>query len=330
MNDASADPVAAAARWYARVHAGAPSDADVAAFDAWLRADAAHAAAWDQVVRTGAALDDMADDPAIAALRREALGIGSPRQAPYDGARRAAMWRLAAAAAVVAAVGTAGIVGLGTATTPQPDVAPTRYATATGKIRTVRLPDGTSMTLDAQSRAEVAVPGATRRVSVEAGRAMFAVAKDRAHPFVVTVGSTSVTALGTHFSVERRGTDNVVALTEGSVRVTAPAGTRTLSPGEVLTVGQRRLSVTTGADDESRWVDGQLVFAAVPLGQVAETLNRYHARRLVIRDAALAAQPYSGALRTADGDDALIAALTATGMARIVARDDASVTLAAR
>lgn len=323
------DPVAAAARWYARAHADAPSDEDAARLDAWIRADAAHGAAWDKVERTHDDLGTLADDPAIAALRREALG-DRPRGASGGGRGRLAPWRLAAAAALVAGIGTAGLVGLEALRPSHAAAATVRYATAVGEIRTVRLPDGTDMTLDAGSQARVAAPGATRRVFVDRGRAMFAVAKDKAHPFVVTVGDTGVTALGTHFSVERRGRDKVVALTEGSVRVATPAGARTLSPGEVLTAGAGRLAVTPGAQEESGWVNGRLAFTAMPLAQVADTLNRYDARRLVIRDAALAARPYSGSLRTAGGSAALIAALTATGVARVVAEDERSVTLAAR
>lgn len=319
------DPVEAAARWYARVRADAPMDAEEAArLDAWIQADVANGPAWDRLGRLDAALGAVADDPAIAAQRAAALDAGAaPR-------RRAGLGRLAVAAALVAGAGTATIVGIEATNAPHAAPATTLYATAPGEIRTIALADGTRMTLDARSTARVSPPAATRRVSVDAGRAMFAVAKDKAHPFVVTIAGTSVTALGTHFSVERRGATTVVALTEGSVRVATPAGARTLVPGEVLTAGAGGLRVGGGAANESAWVDGRLFFAAVPLGEVVATLNRYGPRIVVIRDPALAARPYSGVLRATGGGDALVAALTATGAARVSARDDASVTLTAR
>lgn len=321
MTPTPTDPVAAAARWYARTHADLPAGDEAARLDAWIRADAAHADAWEQVSDLDAALGQVSADPAIAALRAEALGAAPGRWRPMLG------W--AAAAALVAGVGTLTFIGLDdTGVRRDAPASPAmRYATTTGEIRAVTLPDGSTMTLDARSAARVAQPGARRAVTVESGRALFAVAKDKAHPFVVTIAGTQVTALGTHFSVERRGTRTVVALVEGSVRVVTPAGTRTLKPDQVLITQGGTIAMARGADAETGWTTGRLTFSAVPLGEVAATVNRYGGRQVVIRDAALAARPYSGSLRTTGGGDALVAALTATGAARVTARDETSVTL---
>ncbi|SEM98327.1 FecR family protein [Sphingomonas gellani] len=322
------DPAAAAARWYARLRSDAPTDGDAEAFDTWIDANPAHRVAWERLEQVDATLPSLASDPAIAALRADAL---RPTPARFPS------WRIAgAAAAMAASVAMVTIVALkphgGAERAEQVAAAPvvTRYQTGLGEMRTVRLADGTAMTMDARSVVRAAAPGVTRQVAVDAGRAMFAVAKDRAHPFIVSVGETRVMALGTHFSVERRGDGAVVALTEGSVRVRTPVATRTLVPGQVLTARATTVRVDDGAADESGWVEGRLVFTAVPLGDVAATLNRYAQRQVVIRDAGLAARPYSGVLRAKGGADALVAVLTTTGAARVTSRDGASVTLEPR
>lgn len=318
------DPADAAAARYARLRAD--DETARATLLKWRDADSAHAAAWRKVERADAALDALRDDPAIAALRAAAL------RPPPSRARR---WMpLAAAAAITGTIGLGATVLL---IAPRPAAhlaAPaiaTRLATGIGELRTVRLADGTRVTLDAASTALVYPPGTTRRVDLVSGRALFAVARDPAHPFVVTSGASSVTALGTHFAVEHRAGGMVVALTEGSVRVATPTGARVLAPGQVLSARGAVIAVATdGAAAATEWQRGRLTFSAVPLAEVAAQLARYDARRIVIRDAALAAHPFSGSLRTRDGAPALVAALEAYGVARVSARDADRIELAPR
>ena len=89
----------------------------------------------------------------------------------------------------------------------QPDVAdtgavstPTQVATLRGEIRTVRLPDGSKVTLDADTLLTVSFGKASRRLRLERGRARFEVAHET-RPFVVAAGDRSVTARGTIFDV---------------------------------------------------------------------------------------------------------------------------------
>ncbi len=325
---AGSDPADEAAARYARLRADDAGDEACRGLHEWRDEDPAHEAAWRQVERADTALDALRDDPAIAALR------GAARRTPPSRARR---WMPLAAAAAVA-----GTIGLGATAlliapqaglrlaAPAPEPA-SRLATGIGELRTVRLADGTRMTLDAASTALIHPRGATRRVELVSGRALFAVARDAAHPFVVTSGTSSVTALGTRFAVEHRADEMVVALTEGTVRVSTPAGARVLAPGELLSARGAVIAVSaSGAAAATEWQRGRLTFSAVPLAEVAAQLARYDARRIVIRDAALAAHPFSGSLRAGDGAPALVAALEAYGVAKVSARDRDRIELAPR
>ena len=98
MGSVSRDPDAAAASWYARLHADDATPADRAAFGQWLSADDEHDRAWHELVSTTRILDDARSDPAL--LARVAAARDQARPAP---ARR--WWPMAVAAAAVLSIG---------------------------------------------------------------------------------------------------------------------------------------------------------------------------------------------------------------------------------
>lgn len=327
MNPASANPdaAAAAAAWYARLHADDATPADRAAFGRWLSAEDAHDRAWHELVSATRILDDARDDPVILAMI--AASRGEARAAP---ARR---WRrMAAAAAVLISIGgTAALLVDRQPSPPAVRIAETRYVTPIGRSRDIALPDGTLMTLDAASTVRVAASGATRRVAIDRGQAFFKVAHDARHPFIVFAGGNSVTALGTQFAVRTAADRVVVSLVEGSVRVDAPAISRamTLVPGNTLMVGRSGLQlISAGADSATGWRRGELTFDATPLRQVVAELNRYSVQRIELTDARLANRVFSGVLKTNGGGPALADALSAYGVARVAYVDRTRLALA--
>ncbi len=317
----------AAAGWYARLRADDVDEADRAGFHAWHDGDPAHARSWATIGRVGDGLDTLRGDDRLAAMIATAKGdraAGSTRRFPMSG--RGLAPKLAMAAALLLTLGiTGGVIAGRTA----PVMRQAIVATAIGQVRQVRLPDGSVMTVDAQSVAIVDAPEAERRVRIDRGRAMFAVAKDAAHPFVVTAGTASVRALGTHFSVEVEPGRLTVALVEGSVRVDLPGRSRQLAPGDVLTLTDGAITVRAGAAAiGTEWRTGTLTFDSLPLAEVAARLNHYSAQRIVIADPALARRPFSGVLDTDGGSDALVAALAAYRTARVTERTPDHITLA--
>ncbi len=67
-----------------------------------------------------------------------------------------------------------------------------QFASTTGQVRDIALPDGSQLTLDADSLVTVAVRGNTRSIQLVRGRALFAVAKDPSRPFAVTAATRRV------------------------------------------------------------------------------------------------------------------------------------------
>lgn len=162
------------------------------------------------------------------------------------------------------------------------------------------LPDGTSVQLDAQSRAEVRYLRHARRVQLVQGAAFFAVAHAPERPFTVDAGSVQVVVLGTRFGVEHLPGDAVLVQVEsGHVRVAGPGlAPRELGAGEALRVQADGQAVATTTDQAAAWRHGELVFLGTPLHEALARLARYAPYALKATPAA-AQLPVSGRVRIA-------------------------------
>ena len=115
------------------------------------------------------------------------------------------------------------------------------YSTGIGEQRTIQLPDGSTVELNARSRVKVRLTEGRRDVALIEGQALFRVAKDKQRPFVVRAGDAQVRAVGTEFDVYMKQAETVVTVVEGRVETYsgadgADAAAILLSAGEQLTV----------------------------------------------------------------------------------------------
>lgn len=199
-----------------------------------------------------------------------------------------------------------------------------QHLAATGHGQTLRqpLPDGGSVTLDAQSRVQLAYYAARRSAQLLAGAAFFDVARDAERPFVVDVpqsgsggdGGVRVTVLGTRFGVERLpGGDVEVQVESGRVRVEAVGAEGEVRTANELDPGQAlRVPVDAGngpAVPQARsgvpaapWRQGVVVLDDMPLDDAVERLRRYLPRPVDV-DAGAAALRLSGQVRIAQAED---------------------------
>jgi transmembrane sensor len=231
-----------------------------------------------------------------------------PRSRPTSHAR----WRWAASGSLVALVFVGTLLlnewfGAGA------------YNTGVGEQQTVALEDGSRMSLNTSTRVRVELSATQRAVTVEDGEALFEVAKDARRPFVVRVGGSEVTALGTVFSVRLGGQGAqadgalTVALIEGSVSVRSPAHEASAgaerSPPILMQPGQRMRMPNAGGAlvDQPRmdplvaWKRGEAVFDNVALEEAVAEMNRYSRTPIVLVGApALVGRRVSGQFRTGD------------------------------
>lgn len=167
---------------------------------------------------------------------------------------------------------------------------PRGYRTAIGEQRAFKLPDGSLLNLNTQSRVELDFTATERRVRLLQGEAMFTVKQDAHRPFRVVTDTALVQAIGTSFNVYRRpDASTFVSVVEGRVNVSTLANEKVpivnaqplpLKAGEEADVSKlagvvRR--VEPAVDVTVAWRQRRLVFRGAPLQEVIEQFNRYNA-----------------------------------------------------
>jgi transmembrane sensor len=236
----------------------------------WCRSDPLNLPVFEQMQRTWDAFSEVR---------------GAVYAAPQPAKRlKHRAWRVALAAGIVLAVGTAGWFAL-----RYPQVR--ELATTVGEQRRIDLADGSQLDLAPDSRAAARFTLARRDVQLERGQAFFVVAHDAVRPFVVHANGLTVTAVGTAFDVRVGPAGAVVTVGEGRVTVAPGAdaaggdssshtGTIRAGVGQRVTFSKsaRRLSVATvGPRAAGSWRDGTLQFVGEPLEDVVNAVNRYGA-----------------------------------------------------
>lgn len=306
------DPVdVAAADWHTRAEQGLSAQ-EKNALAQWLAADPAHAAAWLGLDQDRAALR------ALPAERVARARAGAAPATPPRPARRAARhwpaWtaalpRPALLAGCCAALLALALLGGGWHQWQQPTFTG-QYAAERAQRKTITLPDGSQLALDADTQARVTLYRNRREVRLVEGQILFAVAADSSKPFHVLAGPARVSVVGTRFSVRYRseGMDAglvKIAVEEGHVRVSGlPVGASEAASAPVDLLAGQGLSVAAdgalGAvaavapSGIALWRKGLVRFENTPLADALRELERYGPTGLVIRNRAVAALPIGG------------------------------------
>lgn len=159
--------------------------------------------------------------------------------------------------------------------------------TGKGEQVTISLPDGTQVTLNAESRLSYNLSNFNsdeRRVAFD-GEGYFRVAKNPSSPFSITAKGLKVSVLGTTFNLRARSADATaeLSLEEGSVRFQSLKTGQgvILSPNQKAILDQIHGTVTVEESsyttDASAWRRGELVFRNVPFAEVLEEIEEiYH------------------------------------------------------
>ncbi|MCB1674665.1 MAG: FecR domain-containing protein [Halioglobus sp.] len=207
------DITAEACAWIAQLETGELTAADREAFGEWVGRSPRHAAEIRRLARLSLDLNVLTD---MAEPLREAARQQREVTAPAKRKTRFGAARLAACAALVLAVAATALL-----LSPwyRPIGEPMVAATALGEHREIALADGTLVTLNTDSRLEVAYDRRERKVRLLRGEAYFEVAKSRRWPFVVYAGDNTVRAVGTAFAVSLLNQQTHVTVTEGRVEL---------------------------------------------------------------------------------------------------------------
>jgi transmembrane sensor len=187
---------------------------------------------------------------------------------------------------------------------------PEQFQTQLGEQLTVRLGEGSRVTLNTDSKIAVRLQADRRIVDLLQGEALFEVAHDATRPFDVHVGKTLLRDLGTRFDVDRRPTRTVVTVVEGRVGIIAtgspgPSDRKfpELSEADRAIIGNDgsiKLQHGVSAAEATAWTRRSVVFRRRPMHEVAAEFNRYNREHIEIRSPALQAQEITGTFRSDD------------------------------
>lgn len=201
---------------------------------------------------------------------------------------------------------TASIVALlGALLWADPAVHTQHYATAAGEHRQLTLADGTELTLNTRTVAEVEWHLRTRQVRLVDGEALFDVAHSTWRPFLVRAGDTTVRVVGTVFNVRRDDPRVTVTVLRGRVHVENASGdAMLLSAQQVAESAGGMLTARATLDPAAAiaWKDGRLMFDRTPLAQALADINRYRTAPVTLTDPALGRLQISGVFDSARTD----------------------------
>ena len=172
--------------------------------------------------------------------------------------------------------------------------------TGMGEHSHVTLPDGTILTLNAQTTVRYNLADGKRQVSID-GEAYFDVARDPEHPFVVSANGMTVTCLGTSFDVRNYSDESTasVVLRDGKVRVNACDADLTMEPGSRVLMDRQTFALskhTVTPSDYTAWLNGEIKFNNQTLEEIAAELSRNYNIDLVITSDELRQERFNGYL----------------------------------
>lgn len=204
-----------------------------------------------------------------------------------------------------------------------------RHATRFGETRALTLPDGTAVTLNANSSLEFLsnLSGQGPREVWLDGEAFFEVVKDRSKKnatFIVHTRALDVEVLGTRFNVHNRRGKTQVVLRSGKVSIHLPHGQPrniVMAPGELVEVSEKEntyLKIPVNPEMYSSWVNKELILDQTPLQDIAHLLEDYYGLQVVMRGEGLPERTLTGRIPT--GDLALILKLLSEAFSLNISR----------
>ena len=185
--------------------------------------------------------------------------------------------------------------------------------TTYGETKTINLPDGSVVTLNANSFLKTSknwTPAEERKVWLE-GEAYFEVSSTPivgSQKFIVHAGVVNIKVTGTQFNVRHRSTNTEVVLTEGKINCyikNKPEHPVPLLPGEMVVYNPTDQSIDkskVATEVHTAWKSNVLVFKNTPLAHLIDIFENYYGYAVVIEDPSLLLKKLDGKIGNTDID----------------------------
>ena len=172
-----------------------------------------------------------------------------------------------------------------------------------GQKTKIRLPDGTMVWLNSESRLQYPATFGSERAIILIGEAFFEVAEDQSRPFKVFSRGIVTTALGTSFNVRAFQNDPKVSigLVTGKVSLEieqSPNGSkRFMSHGEMAVFDTEHQVVNISKYNNlnfMKWTQQTIVFKQASLAEIKEKLERWYGVEIHIEGNRKSVYQYTG------------------------------------
>lgn len=190
-----------------------------------------------------------------------------------------------------------------------------------GELRRIKLPDGSQVTLNANSVLTYDKnlgKEETRQIWL-CGEAYFSIQHTPTNQrFIVHADDMDIEVLGTEFNVFKRSGKTKVSLNTGKVKLTfnkangkVPSNIL-MAPGDLVefsAIDNKFVKRRVIASNFSKWTQNKLVFDDTPLWEIAENLHQVYGWETVIKDTSLLNESLSGEIDT-DNENELLESLS--------------------
>ncbi|MGA9705839.1 FecR family protein, partial [Pseudomonas sp.] len=202
----------------------------------------------------------------------------------------------------------------------------TQVAAHAKGMRTLDLPDGSTLYVNANTRLRVDFSAHQRIVHLDKGEVYIEVAADKERPLFVQAGEASVRVVGTGFDVRRSQQQLVVSVAHGQVAFEPDAKrpVTLLGAQQRATYSYAKGTVqqhTLTGEEVADWRSGHLSFRNRELASLIDELSLYRPQASLQVSSAVAHLKVSGNLDVSD-PDALLNALPALLPVKTVASAD--------
>jgi transmembrane sensor len=153
------------------------------------------------------------------------------------------------------------------------------FETPRGEKSLVKLPDGSEVWLNANSRLVYNTFSSHLRQVELKGEAFFKIARNEKSPFIVKTNECNVEVLGTTFNImayDEFGRKEITLL-EGKITVDIQGTEQVLKPGQALILKEHLFRVVQVSSSEAAgWVENKFNFKNIPLSELMKRLENWY------------------------------------------------------
>lgn len=153
------------------------------------------------------------------------------------------------------------------------------YLTKNKEVKTIKLEDGSSIILGANSSLSYSISGEKRDIKLD-GKARFEVAKDPSKPFTVEFDESKVTVLGTGFDITSYNKNNQhVFVNHGKVKVESANEEIILTKNLGASIHNSHISGFQLPENPMEWNETSIRFKNAELSMVLENLTNFTGKK---------------------------------------------------